>query len=410
MKIDQNRVDPRRRTSDPAVPLPADQAPPAGAGRLTSVELFAGAGGLVLGGELAGFSPTMVVEWNRWAAATVRHNQAAGHRLVRDWNLVEADVRDVDLSGIGPGTDLLSGGPPCQPFSHGGLGRGLDDHRDMFPVATQALSALAPRAFLFENVRGLTRTVFADYYELVLRRLESPEVVARPGEEWEDHLARLRAETGRHHGLRYVVVPTLVDAADYGVPQRRHRLFLVGFRADLDVRWSFPAPTHSKAALAAAQAGGGSYWAEHGLASPEAAEALRSPQGADVGTERWQTVRDALRGLPDPLAADSASWPNHTAQREARTYAGHAGSPLDAPAKALKAGVHGVPGGENMVSFPDGAVRHFTVREAARLQTFPDDYEFQGSWSEGMRQLGNAVPVELARVIATSIAGALRRS
>jgi DNA (cytosine-5)-methyltransferase 1 len=76
---------------------------------------------------------------------------------------------------------------------------------------------------------------------------------------------------------------------------------------------------------------------------------------------------------------------------------------LDEPAKTLKAGDHGVPGGENMLLKPDGSVRYFTVRESARLQTFPDDYVFSGSWTENMRQLGNAVPVRLAEVIASSI-------
>jgi DNA (cytosine-5)-methyltransferase 1 len=75
----------------------------------------------------------------------------------------------------------------------------------------------------------------------------------------------------------------------------------------------------------------------------------------------------------------------------------------------LKAGVHGVPGGENMLLRPDGSVRYFTVRESARLQTFPDDYELHGSWTEAMRQLGNAVPLELAHVVAKNIAGHLRK-
>src|SRR5690606_17264971 len=95
--------------------------------------------------------------------------------------------------------------------------------------------------------------------------------------------------------------------------------------------------------------------------------------------------------------------PNHRFQVGARTYVGHTGSPLDEPAKTLKAGVHGVPGGENMLRRPDGTVRYFTVRESARLQTFPDDYVFHGSWTETMRQLGNAVPVDLAETIARSV-------
>ena len=94
---------------------------------------------------------------------------------------------------------------------------------------------------------------------------------------------------------------------------------------------------------------------------------------------------------------------NHVLQPGARSYPGHTGSPVDMPAKALKAGDHGVPGGENMLRRVDGTVRYFTVRESARIQTFPDDYELHGSWTEAMRQLGNAVPVRLARIGAEAV-------
>jgi len=99
---------------------------------------------------------------------------------------------------------------------------------------------------------------------------------------------------------------------------------------------------------------------------------------------------------------------NHFLNPGARVYAGHNGSPLDLPAKALKAGDHGVPGGENTLRFADGTVRYFSVRECARIQTFPDDWVFEGSWTESMRQLGNAVPVVLSNVVARELAGALR--
>ena len=108
--------------------------------------------------------------------------------------------------------------------------------------------------------------------------------------------------------------------------------------------------------------------------------------------------------MPDPTKKDwSKKIPNHWLNPGARSYAGHTGSPWDAPAKTLKAGDHGVPGGENTLSDYDGSVRYFTVRESARLQNFPDDYVFSGAWGEIMRQLGNAVPVELAHAVATSI-------
>ncbi|WP_424950455.1 DNA cytosine methyltransferase [Deinococcus sp.] len=120
-------------------------------------------------------------------------------------------------------------------------------------------------------------------------------------------------------------------------------------------------------------------------------------------------MRDALHDLPDPEAEPENTLLNHRFIGGARSYPGHTGSVLDAPSKTLKAGAHGVPGGENMLVRADGSVRYFSVRESARLQTFPDDYVFSGAWGEVMRQLGNAVPVELARVVANSVAVALQK-
>ena len=118
--------------------------------------------------------------------------------------------------------------------------------------------------------------------------------------------------------------------------------------------------------------------------------------------QRYRTVRDALFGLPDPRDPTIVV-PNHEFRDGARPYPGHTGSALDEPAKALKAGDHGVPGGENMIALPDGSCRYFTIRESARIQTFPDDYIFVGSWTEAMRQVGNAVPVKLAAAVGESI-------
>jgi DNA (cytosine-5)-methyltransferase 1 len=119
-------------------------------------------------------------------------------------------------------------------------------------------------------------------------------------------------------------------------------------------------------------------------------------------------VRDAIQGLPTPRAdRESKEFSNHRLNPGAKAYPGHTGSPLDLPSKTLKAGVHGVPGGENMIAFEDGKVRYLTVREAARIQTFPDLWHFEGAWSEAMRQLGNAVPVGLAEVVAKSVAAKL---
>lgn len=376
-----------------------------------------------MGVSLAGFSSRAVIEWDRWCCDTIRENQKRAHALVADWPVHEGDVREFDFSALPPGLDLVAGGPPCQPFSLGGKHRAYYDKRDMFPATIEVVRRLHPRAFLVENVKGLTRSSFGNYLSYTLLQLTFPELVREPDEPWEDHRTRLEKEqtSGRRQGATYDVVFRVVNAADYGVPQRRDRVFIVGFRHDQGVRWSFPETTHSMDALLHAQWVTGEYWDRHKIArrarptlddkTKKRVEKIRASHGASthVTLEPWLTVRDAWVGLPDPLDARAAkAFPNHLYIPGARTYAGHTGSPLDWPAKTLKAGAHGVPGGENMLVTPEGAARYFTVRESARLQTFPDDYVFHGAWGETMRQLGNAVPVRLARIMAESVAAKLR--
>ena len=370
---------------------------------MRSVELFAGGGGLALGTHLAGFTTEVVAEWDRWACDTLRENEAAGHPLVAGIDVREGDVRAVDWSKVPEGIDVVTGGPPCQPFSAGGKGRAADDPRDMFPVTAEVIRALRPRAFIVENVRGLTRAAFADYFSYIVLRLGHPEIVSLEGEPWGDHFSRLQAEhTSVRSDLQYKIVTKLVNAADYGVPQQRWRVFFVGFRSDVDAEWSFPESTHSAGALRAAQEDG-SYWDRHDVAKVHRSTAIRRPALIDNPTRPWRTVRDALRGLPEPTVNGNSQYLNHVLQTGARSYPGHTGSYIDLPAKALKAGVHGVPGGENMLRDVNNEVRYFTVREAARLQTFPDRYHLHGPWGEAMRQLGNAVPVLLAQTVAASV-------
>jgi DNA (cytosine-5)-methyltransferase 1 len=384
---------------------------------MKSVELFAGAGGLAMGVSLAGFESLAVIEWDRWACDTIRENQKRGYPVVAYWPLWEGDVREFDWSSIPEGIDLLAGGPPCQPFSMGGKHKAYGDKRDMFPATVEVVRTLRPKSFIIENVKGLTRSSFANYYQYILLQLEFPEVTRRNCESWLDHLKRLQAEktSGALHvsGLTYNVVPTLVNAADYGVPQKRERVFIVGFRSDLGVEWSFPRPTHGLDALLHSQWVTGEYWDRHGVpkrrrpAVPgrfEARVRKLASRSTRFDEKPWRTVRDALVDMPDPRRREARGLLNHVFQDGAKVYPGHTGSPLDLPAKTLKAGDHGVPGGENMMVLENGDVRYFTVRESARLQTFPDGYVFHGSWTETMRQLGNAVPVALGRQVAASVA------
>ena len=379
---------------------------------MQAVELFVGAGGLGMGVSRAGFVPAAVIELDPYCCDTIRENQNRGLTPLKKWPLTEGDVRDFDFKALPGSIDFVSGGPPCQPFSIGGKHRAHSDARDMFPEAVRAVRDLRPRAFLFENVKGLTRATFASYFEYIRLQMTYPELTATQGEDWTDHLARLeRYHThGKPDGLHYRVVTRVLNAANYGIPQRRERVFFVGFRSDLGIEWSFPEATHSRDALVWAQTRSLDYWERHGIAKRkrpvlDSAKERGARLGEKPAAAPWRTVRDALAGLPDPERDPKAAaeYLNHRFQPGARSYTGHTGSPLDEPAKTLKAGVHGVPGGENMMMRPDGTVRYFTVRESARLQTFPDDFLFHGSWSETMRQLGNAVPVSLAELVARDI-------
>jgi len=385
---------------------------------MKSVELFAGAGGLAMGITLAGFESLAVVEWDKWACDTIRENQKREYPLVQDWPLWEGDVRDFDWSSIPVGIDLLAGGPPCQPFSLGGKHKAYGDDRDMFPSTVEIVRKLMPKSFIIENVKGLTRSSFANYYQYILLQLEFPEIKRKNREKWGSHLRRLQKEktSGKLHdkGLTYNVVPTLVNAADYGIPQKRERVFIVGFRSDLEVSWSFPRNSHSLDALLYSQWVSGEYWKRHNIPktkqpvmSKKLEGKIKKLRSSPPEEKAWRTVRDALMDVPDPKKKSSNDFFNHNFQDGARVYMGHTGSPLDLPAKTLKAGDHGVPGGENMIVRDNGDVRYLSVRESARIQTFPDGYVFHGSWTETMRQLGNAVPVALARQVAASVAESL---
>ena len=381
---------------------------------MTSVELFAGVGGLAMGVSNAGFQHKAVVEIDAGACATIRENQRRNVQPVCDWPFYQGDVRSFDFSALGEGVDLLAAGVPCQPWSLGGKHRGFQDERNLFPDTVAAIRTLKPKAVLIENVKGLLRQSFAKYFEYIKLMVRHPEVTRKAAESWMEHLSRLERHhtSGRQRGLEYKVIHQLLNAADYGVPQRRERVFIVAFRSDLGIEWSFPAPTHSHDALLEDQWVTGKYWDRHEVSKkhrPPAPPKLL-PRLARLGSllpldAPWNTVRDAIAGLPDPEKPPrgGANVLNHVFQAGARPYPGHTGSPLDEAAKTLKAGDHGVPGGENMLRLPDGRVRYFTVRESARIQTFPDRFAFHGSWTETMRQLGNAVPPRLSQLIASGI-------
>jgi DNA (cytosine-5)-methyltransferase 1 len=372
---------------------------------MKSLEIFSGAGGLAKGLECSGFAHAAFVEFNKHACSSLRVNFEAE-------KVFEGDIRNYDFQQLS-GIDVVAGGPPCQPFSLGGKHGANNDTRDMFPYAINAIETLTPKAFVFENVKGLLRESFSEYFRYIILRLTYPDAHAGLKSTWQEHFKSLeRIKFDSYCGIKYRVQHNLIDAADYGVPQNRERVVIVGIRSDLDAAWTFPRPTHSQERLLWDKFVTGAYWDAHRVpkAEREACPKAWVPRTQELrGTfgffepelEPWRTVRDALKGVPDPRSTHGIV--DHIFRGGARSYAGHTGSDLDWPAKTIKAGGHGVPGGENMMRFRDGEVRYFTVYEAKLIQTFPKDFVILGAWGEALRQIGNAVPVLLGERVGAAL-------
>lgn len=280
---------------------------------IKSIELFTGAGGLALGMTKAGCDHVAMIEYNRDSCDTIRQNMTTATFFNPSLKVYQEDAKKFDYTFFENMIDAVIGGPPCQPFSMGGIARGCEDSRDMFPEAVRAVRILKPRFFIFENVKGLLRQSFASYFNYIILQLSYPLITKKVNEKWTEHLSRLEQFHTRagESELSYRVVYRLLDAADYGIPQHRHRVFIVGFRSDLGVEWNFPTPTHSLDRLLWEQWITGEYWDSHKIASKNRPDV--SPRFVTrVNTmknffsefcpkgKRYQTVRDALFGLPDP--------------------------------------------------------------------------------------------------------------
>lgn len=415
--------------------------------RRTSVELFAGGGGLAMAAHRSGFRPLLLNEYVKHACDTLEANGAIPRgeeeRVPEPGEpgfIVRGDVRELKMGYLQNKVDLLAGGPPCQPFSLGGVAKGDEDKRNMFPEMFRAIREIQPKAVICENVRGLLRPSFRPYFEYLLHELELPFVERDDNVSWlkHDELLKSRKKTGKTPSReRYRVYKFEVNAADYGVPQIRNRVIIVAFRGDLEIDESLlykaTEKTHSDRALHQSLTSG-EYWDRHPTVPKHVREyvmaGLQGTLSLDNGEpdrKPWRTLRDALAGLDgqsaqlpavpwdrldriqyDDMPVDHVGWP------DARIYAGHTPNVLDRPAKTVKAGVHGVPGGESVMltdtRIPGSKAggqryrhRYMTVREAARVMTFPDEWKLCGPRGEKMRQLGNAVPVLLGEVFAKAV-------
>lgn len=376
-----------------------------------SVELFAGGGGMALGMREAGFEHTSLVEWWKPAARVLRHNAERQPTLWKPDSVIEKDVNEaVDELGERGTVQLVAGGPPCQPFSLAGAHAGDTDERNQFPSALRVVRKLRPELVLFENVPGLLRPTFEPYLDYVKDQLRRPDIKPLDSDElWDHHHKRIRASK---EDLAYRVYQHEIDAADLGVPQSRKRVFIIAIRADIAGAgtWDKIPTTHNRDRLLHDQYITGTYWKAHGLPCPGVPPRLARHverlqlTGVDETLKPWWTLRDALLDVPAPRTSDDdLEWPNHKSIPGARTYAKHTGSPMDMPSKTIKAGVHGVAGGEAMLRELDGTVRYLSVREAALVQGFPQDYQFPGPRSRVMAIIGNAVAVKVAATIGKAL-------
>ena len=291
---------------------------------LTVLDLFAGCGGLALGFEAVGFT-TIGFEKDKDAVATYSLN-LEGHCYETEL------TRQTEY----PKAQVIIGGPPCQPFSVGGHQRGIEDDRNGFPIFLAAIQQVQPEIVLFENVRGLLYTN-KWYFEEIMRE------IARLG---------------------YIVDYALLNALDYGVPQNRERLFVIGHNS----KFTFPSPEKKRFTVAEAIG-------DLMITVPPESKFLTSSM--DEYVKKYEVASKCIN--PRDLYPDK-------------------------PARTLTCRNIAAPTGDmHRVKLTDGRRRRLLLREAARLQSFPDWFEFAGTETSQFYQIGNAVPPMLAKHLANSV-------
>ena len=316
----------------------------------TVIELFAGAGGLALGLEKAGLKAKALIEIDKDAVATLLHNRP-------EWNVIHADVSKVSFEGMS--ADVVTGGFPCQAFSYAGKGLGFEDTRGtLFYEFARCVQAVQPKLFVAENVRGLISHQKGKTLHTVLSVLES---------------------------LGYNVQYRLLNAVNYDVPQKRERVIIVGTR--LGIRFQYPAPSPKILTLRDA------------LKDVPLSEGMKySPKRAKV--MELVPPGGCWRDLPEDIQKSYM-------MKSYYLTGGRTGMARriswDEPSLTLTTS----PSQKQTERCHPDETRPFTVREYARIQTFPDDWEFIGGIGSKYKQIGNAVPVNFTYHLGRSVVNAL---
>lgn len=332
--------------------------------KYNSIELFAGAGGLAIGLERAGLHAVALNEFDKDACGTLRLNRP-------HWNVIEGDIRNVDFTSYVNNVDFVAGGFPCQAFSYAGNQRGFEDTRGtLFFEFARAIQEVQPKVFLAENVRGLLE------------------------HDGGKTLSTIKAAIA---DLGYTLIePKVLKAIFFRVPQKRERLFLVGIRNDLIkfAQFNWPSPHKRAMVLRDALKAGELYLNDvpdsKGQVYPERKKAILElvPPGG-----YWRDLPDNLQREYMKKSYFLGGGKTGMARRLA----------WDEPSLTLTC----APAQNQTERCHPEETRPLKIREYARIQTFPDDWEFAGSVSSQYKQIGNAVPVNLAYAMGRSLVGLL---
>ena len=302
---------------------------------LFTIELCAGGGGAALGLEQAGFSHAMLLENDKYACATLRKNRPY-------WNVIQADLRHFNTS-YWRDVDLVSGGLPCPPFSIAGKQLGEDDDRNLFPPMLRIVKEVRPRAVLIENVRGLLATRFDGFREKLDMAFDK---------------------------MGFKTYWTILNAAEFGVPQIRFRAFLVALRRNKTKPLIWPVPSSAK----------------------------KKTVGEAIGD---LMAKGGWRGVSDWI--EKAASPAPTLVGGSHKHGGPDLGPTRARRDWAALGVDGL-GLANEPPQPEFiGMPRLTIPMVARLQSFPDHWEFAGTKTHAYRQVGNALPVKLAYAVAKEV-------